>query len=77
MQLNLPLLPNLDGKKDARLTIAITQAQKSFLSGIIHAYQSRGTRLSESEFVYIAFVEALKSAVGALSFPNNDYRKIF
>jgi hypothetical protein len=77
MQLNLPLLPNIDGKKNARLTIAITQAQKNFLSSIIRAYEARGTRLTESEFVYIAFVEGLKGAVGALSFPTNDYRKIF
>lgn len=77
MQLSLPLLPNLDGKKTERITIAVTVSQKQFLQAILGAYKDKGKTLSESEFVYLAFIKGLQAAVGSLSLPDHYTQKIF
>ena len=77
MQLTLPLLPSLNGKKEERITIAVSKAHKEFLAQVIKAYESRGTVLTESEFVYLSFIEGLQKAIGALSFPDYHIKKIF
>lgn len=77
MQLSLPLMPSLEGKKTERLTIAITESQRNFLKAILKEYSNKGLTVSESEFVYHCFIHGLKEALGFLSFPNHQSIKIF